>query len=168
MTAAESGRLSVAAQSERELVMTRAFDAPRQLVFDAWTRPELFVRWFGPHGWSVPVCEIDLRPGGSYRYVLRGPDGAEIGLRGAYREVAPPERLVCTQVFDGFSEVGWRPEDEAVITAILTQQDGTTTWTATVLYPSREVRDAAIQLDGAWTGMADSLDRLAEVLAEQP
>src|SRR3989442_1038464 len=100
MTAAESGRLSVAAQSDRELVMTRVFDAPRQLVFDAWTRPELFVRWFGPRGWSVPVCEIDLRPGGSYRYVLRGPGGAEIGLRGAYREVVPPERLVCTQVFD--------------------------------------------------------------------
>jgi uncharacterized protein YndB with AHSA1/START domain len=165
MTAADSGRLSVTAQSDREIVMTRIFDAPRRLVFEAWTKPELFVRWFGPQGWSVPVCEIDLRPSGSYRYVLRGPDGAEIGLRGVYREVVPPERLVCTQVFDGFSEVGWRPEDEAVITAVLTEQQGKTTWTAKVLYPSQEVRDAVFQLDAAWKGMGGSLDRLAEVLA---
>jgi uncharacterized protein YndB with AHSA1/START domain len=163
-----SGRLTVTAQGDREIVMTRVFDAPRTLVFDAWTKPELFVRWFGPRGWTVPVCEIDLRPGGAFRYVLRGPDGAEIVMRGVYREVVPPERLVTTEAFDGFSEVGWRPEDETMTTALFTERDGKTTWTATVLYPSKEVRDAAIQLDQAWKGMADALDRLAELLEPAP
>ena len=165
MTTADSGRLSVTAQGEREIVMSRVFDAPRTLVFDAWTRPELFARWFGPRGWTVPVCEIDLRPGGAYRHVLRGPDGAEVSLRGVYREVARPERLVSVEAFDGFSEVGWRPEDQTVTTAVFTEQGSKTTWTATILYPSKEVRDAAIRLDRAWTGMAESLDRLAELLA---
>jgi uncharacterized protein YndB with AHSA1/START domain len=145
--------------------MTRVFDAPRRLVFDAWTRPELFVRWFGARGWTVPVCEIDLRPGGAYRYVMRGADGAEITMRGVYREVEPPERLVTSELFEGFSEVGWRPEDETVTTAVFAERDGQTTWTAVVLYPSREVRDAALHLTPAWRGMGESLDRLAAVLA---
>jgi uncharacterized protein YndB with AHSA1/START domain len=132
-------------------------------VFDAWTKPELLARWFGAGGWT---CEVDLRPGGAYRYVLCGADGAEIVLRGVYREVVRPERLVTTEAFEGFSEVGWRAEDETVTTAVFTEQDGKTTWTATVLYPSREVRDAALQLEPAWKGMGDSLDRLAELLAE--
>ena len=165
MTPADSERLTVTAEGDREIVMTRVFDAARRLVFDAWTKPELFARWFGPRGWTVPVCEIDLRPGGAYRYVLRGPDGSEVVMRGVYREVVPPERLVSTEAFEGFSEVGWRPEDETVTTMVLTENDGKTTWTATVLYPSKEVRDAAIQLDEAWKGMANSLDRLAELLA---
>jgi uncharacterized protein YndB with AHSA1/START domain len=166
MTTADSKRLTVTAQGDREIVITRVFDAPRTLVFDAWTRPELFARWFGPRGWTVPVCEIDLRPGGAYRYVLRGPDGAEIVMRGVYREVVPPERLVSTEVFEGFSEVGWRPEDETLTTVLFAEHDGKTTCTATVRYPSQEVRDAALQLDQAWKGMGDALDRLAELLAE--
>src|SRR2546430_477281 len=115
--------------------MTREFKAPRRLVFDAWTRPELLARWFGPRGWTVPVCEIDLRPGGAYRYVMRGPAGEEMIMRGVYREIVPPERLVCTEGYEGFSEVGWRSQDETLNTAIFTEQDGRTTWTATVLYP---------------------------------
>ena len=164
MAAASSERLTVTARGDREIVMTRVFDAPRHLVFDAWTKPELLARWFGPRGWTVPVCEIDLRPGGAFRYVLRGPDGSEVVMRGVYREVVPPERLVTTEGFDGFSEVGWRPEDETVTTMVLTEQDGKTTWTATVLYPSKEVRDAALQLSEAWRGLGESLDRLAELL----
>lgn len=158
MPTADSGGLIVTTPSDREIVMTRVFNAPRRLVFDAWTRPELFVRWFGPRGWTVPLCEIDLRPGGSYRYVLRGPDGAEMGMRGVYREIVRPDRLVTTEVFDDW------PDNESVITALLTEQDGKTTWTATVVYPSKEVRDAVIQ-SGMERGAAESLDRLSELLA---
>jgi uncharacterized protein YndB with AHSA1/START domain len=162
MPTSGSAGLNATAQSDREIVITRVFNAPRRLVFDAWTRPELFVRWFGPHGWTVPVCEIDLRPRGAYRYVLRGPDGAEIVMRGVYREVAPPERLVTSEVFEGFTEVGWRPEDETVTTAVFTERAGKTTWTATIRYPSQEVRDAALRSDTAWQGLAEALDRLEE------
>ncbi|HEX2034085.1 MAG TPA: SRPBCC family protein [Chloroflexota bacterium] len=160
MPTSGSAGLNVTAQSDREIVITRVFNAPRHLVFDAWTKPELFVRWFGPRGWTVPVCEIDLRPGGAYRYVLRGPDGAEIVMRGVYREVVPPERLVSSEVFEGFTEVGWRPEDETVTTAVFDERDGKTIWTATIRYPSQEVRDAALRSDGAWRGMAESFERL--------
>ena len=164
MATAEGERLTVTARGEREIVMTRLFNAPRQLVFEAWTKPELFARWFGRHGWTVPMCEMDLRPGGTYRYVLRGPDGSEVVMRGVYREIVPPEGLVTTEGFEGFSEVGWRPEDETVSTMVLTEQDGRTTLRSTILYPSREVRDAALRLDVAWTGMGESMDRLAELL----
>ncbi len=85
-------------------------------------------------------------------------------MRGVYREVVPPERLVTTEGFEGFVEVGWRPEDQTVTTMVLTEQDGKTIWTATIVYPSKEVRDAALQLNLAWTGMAESLDRLAELV----
>jgi uncharacterized protein YndB with AHSA1/START domain len=95
---------------------------------------------------------------------MRGPDGAEVTLRGTYREVEPPERLVSTEGFDGFSEEGWRPEDETVSTMLLTEQDGKTTWAMTTTYPTREVRDAAYDLKQAWDGMSYSLDRLDEVL----
>ena len=155
----------MATLGEREIVMSRVFAAPLRLVFDAWTKPELFARWFGAHGWTVPSCEIDLRPGGAYRHVLRGPDGVEVVLRGVYREVAPPERLVTVEQFEGFAEVGWRPEDATVTTTVLTEQDGRTTWTATVRYPSQAVRDAAL-LVPMERGMGESLDRLDAVLAE--
>src|SRR5687768_10215265 len=122
MSTANRERLSVVARGEREIVMTRLFAAPRQLVFDAWTKPEM-----------------DVRPGGSYRYVMRRADGSqEIVMRGEYREVVPPERLVTTEAFEGFAEAGWRPEDATVSTTVLTERDGRTTWTATVLYPSQE------------------------------
>lgn len=151
--------------SDREIVMTRTFNAPRHLVFDAWTKPELLKRWFGtPPGWTMPVCEVDLRPGGSYRYVMRGPAGEEVVMRGEYRVVERPERLVTTEVFAGFSEVGWRPEDATVSTMVLTEKDGRTTWTATVVYPSKEVRDAALQ-SPMESGMSASFDKLTELLA---
>ena len=166
MATTNNAGLSVTARGKWEIEMTRAFNAPRRLVFDAWTKPELLARWLGPRDWRMPVCEIDLRPGGSYRYVLRGPDGSEMVMRGIYREVVPPERLVTTESFEGFTEVGWRPEDETVITAVFTERDGTTTWTATVLYPSKEIRDAALSLEPAWTGAGESYTRLAEILEE--
>src|SRR2546428_14086388 len=97
-----SGALKVTAQSDREIVMTRVFDAPRNLVFDAYTKPDLLKRWLGVFGgYSMPVCEGDLRVGGTYRFVWRGPDGAEMGVRGVYRGVVRPERLVAAGQVDG-------------------------------------------------------------------
>src|SRR5256885_8808689 len=93
--------LKITAQSDREIVMTRVFDAPRELVFDAYTKPELLKRWLGVfRGHTMPVCEVDLRVGGSYRWVWRLADGSDMGVRGVYREVVRPERLVNTEKFD--------------------------------------------------------------------
>src|ERR1035437_1248164 len=101
-----AGALKLTTPTDREIAMTRVFDAPRALVFDALTKPELVRRWLlGPPGWSMPVCEIDLRVGGAYRFLWRNVGGAEMGVRGSYREIAAPERLVATERFDA----GWYP-----------------------------------------------------------
>ena len=135
------GSLQVTTPSEREIAMTRVFDAPRRLVFAAYTRPELLRRWLGVHnGWSFAVCEIDLRVGGSYRWVWRGPDGAEMGLRGVYREVVPDERIVATEKFDE----AWY-DGEAVGTVEFAEQGGRTTLTMTIRYGSRAIRDAVLE-----------------------
>ncbi len=148
--------LRVSTPSDREIMMTRVFDAPRSLVFDALTKPELLKRWFGPRGWSLVVCEVDLKVGGAWRYVLRGPDGADMGMRGVYREIVPPERSVHTESFDDFPE-------ESVVTTVLVENGGKTTLTATALYPSQEIRDAVIK-SGMEHGAAETYDRLAELL----
>ena len=139
--------------------MTRVFDAPRRLVFDAFTKPELLKRWFGPRGWSMVVCEIDLKVGGTFRFVLRGPDGTGMGMRGVYHEIAPPERSVHMESFDDYP-------GESLVTTVLVEQGGKTTLTATVLYTSREVRDAVLK-HGMEHGAAESYDKLAELLALQ-
>lgn len=154
-----TGTLKVTAPTEREIVLSRRFDAPRGLVFEALTKPELLRRWFGPRGFSLVVCEVDLRVGGAWRFVLRGPDGTDMGMSGVYRELAPPERSVHTESFDDF------PGAESIVTTVLVERSGTTTLTATVLYPSREVRDAVIAT-GMEHGAAETYDRLAELLAE--
>jgi uncharacterized protein YndB with AHSA1/START domain len=151
-----TGTLQVTTPTEREIVLTRVFDAPRHLVYDAFTRPELLKRWFGPHGWSLVVCEIDLRVGGAWRFVLRGPDGTDMGMRGVYRELVPGERSVHTEAFDDYP-------GESVVTTVLTEHDGKTTLTATVLYESQEIRDAVVK-SGMEHGAAESYDRLAELL----
>src|SRR3954452_21243850 len=97
-----TGTLAVATPTPKSIVLTRVFDAPRSLVFDAFTKPELLKRWFGPRGWSLAVCEVDLRVGGAWRFVLRGPDGAQMGMRGTYRELQPPDRSVHTESFDEY------------------------------------------------------------------
>lgn len=155
-----TGTLQVATPTDREIVMTRVFDAPRSMVFDAFTKPELLKRWFGPRGWSLVVCEIDLRVGGSWRFVLRGPDEKEMGMRGVYREIDAPVRSVHTESFDDFP-------GESVVTTVLVEERGRTTLTATVLYPSQEVRDAVIK-SGMEHGAAESYDKLAELLASVP
>lgn len=151
-----TGTLTVTTPSAREVVLTRVFDAPRHLVFDALTRPELVKRWFGPHGWSLVVCEIDFRVGGAWRYVLEGPDGHSMGMGGEYREIVPGERTVHTEAFDGY------PGD-SVVTVVLTEHEGRTTLTGTVLYESQEVRDAVIE-SGMEHGAAETYDKLAELL----
>ena len=153
-----TGTLKVTTPTDREVVLTRVFDAPRQMVYDAFTKPELLTRWFGPRGWSLVVCEVDRRVGGGFRFVLRGPDGREMGMRGVYRELVPPERSVHLESFDDY------PGEPAVVTTVLTEQDGKTTLTATVLSPSREVRDAVLK-SGMEHGAAESYDKLAELLA---
>ncbi len=151
--------LQVTTPTDREIVLTRDFDAPRALVFDAWTKPELLKRWLGPQGWSLVVCEIDLRVGGAWRYVMHGPDGAVMGMRGVYREIVPPERLVSTESFDE----PWS-QGESLVTTVLVQQGGKTRVTTTVLYPSPEARDAVIS-SNMERGLAEGYDRLAELLA---
>jgi len=152
--------LQVTTPSEREILMTRVFDAPRHLVFEAYTKPELLKRWLGVHnGWSLDVCEIDLRVGGTYRYVWRKQGGHEMGMRGVYLEVEPPERIVATEAFDQ----SWYP-GEAVGTVVLTEQDGRTTLSLSVLYESREIRDAVLQ-SPMEEGVATGFDKLAEVVA---
>jgi len=152
-----SAALTIALPSEREIVMTRAFNAPRRLVFEAWTKPEHLPHWMlGPRGSTMPACEIDLRPGGAWRFVLRMPDGTDLVYKGVYREVVPPERLVSTESWGG----DW---PETLNTLILTEKDGKTTITLTVLYPSKEARDAALQT-GMQEGVSESFDRLAEHL----
>ena len=151
--------MQLATPTEKEIVVTRVFNAPRQFVFDAFTKPELLKRWlFGPGNWSLEVCEVDLRVGGSYRYVWRGPNGEEMGMGGIHREVVPPERIVATQLFDQ----DWT-NGEAIGTIVLTEQDGKTTLTNTILYSSREARDAVLKTPMD-KGMAAGYDRLEQIL----
>jgi uncharacterized protein YndB with AHSA1/START domain len=146
-------------------VLTRAFDAPRRLVFDALTRPELLRRWFGADGWNLVDCEVDLRVGGRWRFVSRGPEGALMGHGGVYREVVPPERLVYTESYDD----QWFP-GESLVTAVLTERaDGAapvTTLTTTLRFSSREVRDHVLRTPME-RGVGESYDRLARLLRER-
>lgn len=149
----------VTTPSEQEICLTRLFDAPRELVFEVMTRPEHVKQWWGHlgPGYSVPVCEIDLRVGGKWRFVNRHPRG-EATFYGEYREIAPPDRVVFTEIFADF------PDTVSVVTSVLTEEGGKTRLTATVRYPSREVRDMV-----AATGMAHgaglSYDALEELVA---
>ena len=155
-----SPTLKVEARGDREIVMTRVFDAPRRLVFDAFTRPELLKRWLtGPPGWTMPVCEIDLRVGGSLRYVWRGPAGEEMGMSGVFRQITPPDRIVGTEKFDQ----SWYP-GEAVGTVVLTEQGGQTTLTQTIVYESREARDVVLK-SPMEQGLGMSYNNLAGLLA---
>ena len=162
-TVKNMGKLQVTTPSEREIAMTRIFDAPRSLVFDAWTKPELLKRWLGVRGgWTFAVCEVDLRVGGSYRFVWRGPTGAEMGMGGVYREIVRPERLVATERFDE----PWYEGDALDTTTFVERGGGKTTATTTVRYASQEVRDAVLKTP-MLTGVAESYDKMAEELASR-
>jgi uncharacterized protein YndB with AHSA1/START domain len=158
-----TGKLQITTPSEREIAMTRVFDAPRNMVFDAWTKPELLKRWLGVRGgWSFVVCEVDLKVGGAYRFVWHGPNGKEMGMGGVYREIVRPERLVATEKFDD----PWYP-GEALDTTVLVEQGGKTTATTTVLYASQEVRDGVLKSPMA-RGVEESYEKLDELLASTP
>ena len=154
--------LKVTTPTDTEIVMTREFAAPRQLIFDAHTKPELVKRWLlGPDGWSMPICEIDLRVGGRYRYVWRNDStGAEMATGGRFLEIVAPERLASTERF----EDPWY-EGEAVNTIVLVEAEGRTMLTQTMRLGSQEARDGIIAT-GMATGVATSYDRLERILAE--
>ncbi len=155
--AASSHTLSVTTSSDLEIVMTRTFDAPRELVFEAMTKPEHMKEWWGPRGFTLPVCEIDLRPGGVYRFVSTDAEGNEYAFRGEYREIVPPEKIVWTFEFEGM------PGNVSVDTMTLTEEDGKTTITSTSLFDDVEQRDGMLA-SGMETGAAETYDRLAELL----
>jgi uncharacterized protein YndB with AHSA1/START domain len=156
-TAHKVGTTTFTTPSDRELVITRVVDAPRRLVWEAWTKPEHVPNWMlGPEGWTMPVCEIDLRPGGAWHFVWHGSDGTEMEMRGEYQEITPPERLVSTESSGG----DW---PETINTLTLSEEDGKTTITQTVFYKSKEARDAALET-GMREGVSMSFDRLAEYL----
>ena len=148
---------------DRAIVFTRVFDAPRRLVWDAMTKPELIQRWLlGPSGWSMPICNMDLTVGGAYRWVWRREDGFEMGMGGVHLQIVPPEKIVCIQIFDE----DWTGS-EAVGTIVLTEHDGQTTLTNTVRYATPEAREAVLKTPME-DGMAIGYDRLAEIVSSIP
>jgi uncharacterized protein YndB with AHSA1/START domain len=159
LAGAKSPALTVTLPSDREILLTRTFDAPRRLVFEACTRPEHVARWWGPHGSKLIVCEMDFRPGGSWRFVLRTPDGRESPFKGVYREVVPPERVVTTFIYD----VEFIRDFPAIETITFEEHDGRTTLRVNVLHLSKEARDGHVG-SGMEVGAGQSYDRLAEFL----
>jgi uncharacterized protein YndB with AHSA1/START domain len=154
-------KLQIGPRGEREIVMSRAFDAPAALVYEAYTTPALVKRWLGVFGgWELAVCEMDVREGGTYRWVWRNAaQGKEMGAGGVFREVSAPDRLVCTERFDDPWYAG-----EALNTVTFVEANGRTTMTSTMRYESTEVRDSVLR-SPMETGVAKSYDALAEILA---
>jgi uncharacterized protein YndB with AHSA1/START domain len=157
MTAStSSGTAVVTLPSDTQILITRDFNAPRRLVFRAWTTPDLIRRWWAGDRGQVTSVEVDLRVGGTWRYVMTANGGFEVAFHGEYREVVPHERIVSTEVFEGY------PDAQAVSTATFTEQDGRTTLTLLVDHPSKETRDAHIN-SGMEQGMQESMDHLEQV-----
>ena len=151
-----SGTATVTLPTDEQILITREFDAPRHLVWEAWTNPELVKRWWHANRGEVTLVEIDLRVGGTWRYVMVTPDGLEVGFHGEYREIVPNERLVSTEVYEGF------PDGEALNTLTLTEVDGRTTLEVLVQHSSQEHRDGHIN-SGMEAGMQDAMDLLEQV-----
>jgi uncharacterized protein YndB with AHSA1/START domain len=151
-----SGTAKVTLPADEQILITREFDAPKHLVYKAWTTPELVRRWWNANRGEVTTCEIDLRVGGTWRYVMVTPDGMEVGFHGEYREIVPNERIVSTEVFEGM------PEAAALNTLTLAEEDGRTTLSVLVEYSSKEHRDGHIN-SGMEAGMQDAMDLLEEV-----
>ena len=153
--------LTVTTRDDREIVLSRSFNASRQLVFDAWTKPELLVRWYGARGWHLVGCEVDLRVGGTWRFVSSGPDGGTMVQSGVYQEIRAPDRLSYTEKFDNQSYPG-----ETLVTHVFVERTATTTVTSTLRYPSRDARDIVLRYPMA-RGVGESFDRLDELLRTQ-
>lgn len=153
--------VNISTPTDLEILITRSFNAPRDLVWEAMSRPELIKQWlFGPPGWTMTVCDDDLRVGGQFKWAWRGPDGMEMAMHGVYRDVTPPERIVRTEMFDFGCEA---QSGEQLATMVLTEISDTTKLTLTVLYPSKEARDGALA-SGMEKGVAAGYDRLEEIL----
>jgi uncharacterized protein YndB with AHSA1/START domain len=161
MTEPAGATLQVTIPSDREIVLTRSFEAPRDLVFEAWTNPEHVRHWWGWRSSTMIVCEADVRPGGRWRYVTREVTGVEVPFTGVYREVVPPERLVHTEIFD---VEPFNQGEPAITTVIFREEASRTIVTVSTLYPSKEVRDSVLT-SGMELGAAESYDRLAAHLA---
>jgi uncharacterized protein YndB with AHSA1/START domain len=157
MSARNKHVMALTLPSDREVLLTRSFDAPRTLVFDACTQPEHLRNWWGIDSMSMVVCEIDLRVGGKRRVVLRGPDGSEHGFGGVFREVVRPERYAHTEVYDPF------PQHESLVTATFVEHAGVTTMTSHSLYGSTEARDGHLS-SGLEAGARVTFDRLEELV----
>ena len=159
MDARNIAALAVSLPSDREIVMTRSFDAPRRLVFEAWTKPEHFKHWFGCRHSTLVSCDIDLRLGGAFRFVMTGPDGREHTMHGVYREIVPNARLVFTE---GYFTEGFM-SNEALVTMTFEERDGQTLFTSRILHLSPEDRDIHLNT-GMEKGWAETFDRLEEYL----
>src|SRR5215210_1656534 len=161
MAVANSGSATVTLPTEEQILITREFDAPKRLVYQAWTTPELVRRWWHANRGEVTVAEIDLRVGGSWRSVAVTPDGFEVAFHGEYREIVPNERIVSTEVYEGAPQTD-EADEGTLNTATFTELDGRTTLTTLVQAPSLEVRDAIIA-SGMEAGMQDALMLLEQV-----
>ena len=156
-----SGTATVALPSDEQILITREFDAPKHLVFRAWTTPELVKRWWSSNRGEVTLAEIDLRVGGLWRYVMVTESGFEVAFHGEYREIVPNERIVSTEIYEGAPQTD-EPEQGTVNTATFAEADGRTTLTILVQAPSKEVRDAIVD-SGMEAGMQDAMDLLEQV-----
>ena len=159
MAVTSSGTAKVTLPTDEQILITREFDAPRHLVYEAWTTPELVQRWWTARRGAMKIAEIDLRVGGKWRYVMDTEDGIEVGFHGEYREIVENERLVSTEVYEGIPDA---EEHAAVNILTLTEMDGRTTLTVLVEHPTNEGRDAHIN-SGMEDGMQDAMDLLEQV-----
>jgi uncharacterized protein YndB with AHSA1/START domain len=157
--ATSSGTATVTLPTDEQILITREFDAPRHLVFEAWTTPELVKRWWHAKRGEVTICEIDLRVGGTWRWVMVADGGFEVGFHGEYREIVPNERIVSTEAYEGIPDAD---AHASVNTLTLTEVDGRTTLAVLVQHPTKEGRDAHIN-SGMEAGMQDAMDLLEEV-----
>lgn len=157
----------VVRDDRRAIVITRILDAPRDLVFAAWTEPRHMARWWGPHGFANPVCELDVRPGGAWRIVMQGPDGTKVPVGGVYLEVDPPRRLVYTATVDEAVSRAWEhgPVPPAIHIVLFEEQGAKTKLTVITQLGSVADRDRIAKM-GHEAGMGQSLERLAALLAE--
>ena len=162
MTVTSSGTATVTLPTDEQILITREFDAPKHLVYEAWTTPELVKQWWHANRGQVTLAEIDLRVGGTWRYVSVTPDGFEVGFHGEYREIVPNERIVSTETYEGLPEGVTEDDGTTVNTATFSEKDGRTTLTILVQAPNKESRDAIID-SGMEAGMQDAMDLLEQI-----
>jgi uncharacterized protein YndB with AHSA1/START domain len=162
MATTSRGTATVSLPTDEQILITREFNAPKHLVYEAFTTPELVKRWWHAKRGEVTVAEIDLRVGGKWRYVMTTDDGAEVGFHGEYREIVPDERIVSTEIYEGLPEGVSEEEGATVNTATFTEADGRTTLTILVQATSKVSRDAIID-SGMEAGLQDALDLLEQV-----